>query len=106
MSKKMVPSEFVEQRFCDICGKMISDGQHDGLGDTNFWGAYIDMIKAKPEYTEMKSTDASTALGSFLIRVKVSFADMKHYEVCRFCMKSVEQFIDMLKSNLEKIDES
>jgi hypothetical protein len=38
---------------CDHCGKVISDGEHDGLGDVNWWGMEIALQDAPQEKLEI-----------------------------------------------------
>lgn len=103
MVDKIIASEFIRVACCDICGDPVSDGKHNGLGDINFWGAYIDFMKGKIDKVEMRDIDNLPSTGEMLIRIKTSWANKQHYQVCYTCRDVIVEFINSLKEHFDKL---
>lgn len=92
MTKKARITATVTEQYCDMCGKMISDGLHDGVGGINFWGTYISLKKGEAEMKLGPSYGAS-----LLIEFHAQWRTEKSWEVCRRCADKVTAFIEAHK---------
>lgn len=92
MTKKEKVLTTTTEQYCDMCGKMISDGLHNGVGWTSFWGTYISLKKEEAEKVEMKLGPSYGA--SLLIEFHARRRTEKSWEVCRRCADKVAAFIE------------
>jgi hypothetical protein len=82
---------------CDRCGKVISDGQHDGLGGINWWGMEIALQDSPEEKLDI------TVYRTWEERVEVRVRNIgltgrrepfgPRWLVCRECGKAIEEVI-------------
>lgn len=77
---------------CDMCGKLISDGRHDGCCGVNWWGMHVGVHEMSEEtVTVVRKWDA----------MKVTIAnnfpfhkENRSFGVCRECAAKVIEFIE------------
>lgn len=84
---------------CDICGKKISDNQHDGAGGINWWGMFLDSTKEPME--EIKITRERTDMFKLAFRSYQGIVE-KPLMVCFECMDEIKGFITKLKAEKGK----
>jgi len=79
---------------CDICGKLISDGKHDGMGGINWWGMFLDFAHVTSEKVEVQRV-----WDAVQIKVRPSFnAEGRHHSMlCHDCGASIIAYIDQKK---------
>jgi len=93
MSTKKVAKDFVTEHYCDICGKMISDGSWDGGGGVNFWGQYLAMKQADVREIKLETKPMSFDEG-IVLNISYSFIYKYTKELCNSCADEVKNFIE------------
>jgi len=74
---------------CDFCGKIISDGKHNGLGGINFWGHGLSISKMEEEEVVIKRV-----WDGYCIKINSPMdVDRESWGLCSDCIKKVKDFI-------------
>ena len=76
---------------CDMCGAIISDGEHDGMDGVNWWGLSLDIV---PKETEVVTIEREWR--GYTVRIRDKESPITRYEtwgLCVSCADKVRQFI-------------
>ena len=81
---------------CDRCGKMISDGQHDGLGGINWWGMEVALRDCPEERLEITAHRTWMERVEFRVRVleeRNLSQPGPRWLLCKACGKLIEDHV-------------
>ena len=73
---------------CDMCGVLISDGQHDGAGDMNWWGVNVNISPLTEEVVTIKRI-----WDGYKVQFSSKYTPGKTWGVCYKCADRVREFI-------------
>jgi len=93
-----------EPQYCHICGGMVDDGMHDGMGFTNFWGMIFSLQKIKDETVTISRDRYSRE--KFTFQLKTQTALKETHFLCRDCADEVSKFVEgrRIQSHLDKVE--
>ena len=73
---------------CDMCGAVISDGQHDGMGGVNWWGLNVEIV---PQGKETVTVEREW--NGYRVRISSKWTHPETWGLCKDCAAKVREFI-------------
>ena len=100
--KKVVEVKEVTEIYCDLCGKMVSDGLHNGMGGINFWGVWAKLFRFPDVFVTTVKKDIHEDEMVFELRAAhsiPSYSEGERWVVCRNCSGKIKAFIESVKTD-------